>query len=277
MPAVPQPLVAAGGKGAGEVFQRLDIQHAGRAHGDVRIAGKITVQLVGVQKAGQQQIGAGVIRQPCVHRAHHGADGVGQDELFEKAPQHAGGAPAEALVPEAVLGLQLGQQVAAPLDGARGDQGEKAGEQGEIDHVPLRPVFAPVDVDEIAREHKGEKADAQGAWQIAVRRDEGPARAGGQAGQRLAEGVVIFKKAQIAQQHRQPHGQQRLARPARAARHQVGPAVAEGHGRQQQEQIPHARAGVEVQAGGQQHRRLPAMGHGEIHRHGAQQQHKKAQ
>ena len=115
--------------------------------------------------------------------------------------------------------FQLGQQLASPADGTRGDGGEKAGEQKVVEQILFRGNIPPVDVDEVADGGEGIKADAQGKGQF----DQS-----GGSQQHRQHCVAVFEHRQKAQTPRHTQGHPGLF--AAAVGHAQGQKIGEeGH------------------------------------------------
>ena len=91
VPAPPQGRKRGGAQRLTEVFGECKAKHRAGADGHIAPGRKIAVELISIQKAGQKQHGPGIaaILQVAVHGVHHAAEGIGEYELFEKAPQNA--------------------------------------------------------------------------------------------------------------------------------------------------------------------------------------------
>ena len=99
--------------------------------------------------------------------------------------------------------VQLGHQVARPLDGAGEDAGEKADEQRVLEEVQLGLGLVLVDVDHIAETLEGEVGQAQRRHQIKFRKAAAAAEDAADVRRQLAEEVEILEEEQDAQAHRQ--------------------------------------------------------------------------
>ena len=91
VPAPPQFGKGAGAQRLAEVFRQFKPKHGPRAKRHVTSGGKITVKLISIQQAGQQQDGAGVcaVTRVAVHRIHRCSSVLAMTNFFEKAPQNA--------------------------------------------------------------------------------------------------------------------------------------------------------------------------------------------
>ena len=71
-----------------KIFRQTDAQHLAQAADDIHVAGKICINLRAVQKRTHQHRDAGIFRIIGKHRLHIRRQRIGNDELFEKAPEH---------------------------------------------------------------------------------------------------------------------------------------------------------------------------------------------
>ena len=133
-------------------------QQGGSPHRNIRIAGKIPVDLPGKQYGGQYGSGAGRCAGGCIDGVYKDRCCVGQQQLFAKAAQDIQPSPA---VRPAGRVAQLRQKIGAALNGPGHKLREKADKQRVVTKMTLRCQPAAVYIYDIAERLKGVEGDAR--------------------------------------------------------------------------------------------------------------------
>ncbi len=198
VPAAPQLPCAAGEKRGAEVLRQADVQQQRAANGDIRIGGKITIELEREEHTGHN----------IAHWRRGGVDGVAkqnvdklcqhvcQPQLFDKAPADQAQPPRKMPGPRGAARAQLREQIARALDRPRDKLREKADEQRVIAQMPFGLTAAAVHVDHIGKRLKGVKADADRQQNIHLEAVRGQARELEQRREIPREKIEIFEKEQ---------------------------------------------------------------------------------
>ena len=196
-----------------EVLHQIDAQEPGGAPGDVGVAGEIPVDLKGEGDhaqdgpvAGKNGAGGeGIVGQ-------HGAV-VGHEDLFEEAYQHQAEAVLQVGGLKAAIGLQLGDELVAPLDGPRNQLREKGVEDRKGDEVAAGRSRSPVNIEDIAQGLEGVKGDAHRQDDLQQHRAGLEARSRKQRPGRLDEEAEILEKSQDGETETDAEDQKILASP----------------------------------------------------------------
>ena len=256
MPAAPKAGKVGGVKGGFKVFGQVQPQQKPHGAGDLRIAGKVEIQLECIKNRRQNQHRRTVVLVAPEHLAHKNAQHIADGNHLEKPQRQQPQAAHGARRVKAMLLLELGQKLPGAADGTLRHRGKKRGVQGKIDKIGFRLAVAAGGVDQVADGGKGVKADAQ------RHRKTLPA-----AG--ADEGAVVFKKCQNRQQAHNAHAQHGgFVRPAAQVQRppaQVG-KPADGNAQRQHGGHIHsfARCSVKKPAGSQQKRALQPLGQQQV-------------
>ena len=162
---VPAPPVVGERRGkdrAAEVLRHIDAEQARDAAGNVDAAGKIAVELDAVEQNAARDdcaaVGAVVLDDGV---DQHGGP-VGDDELFEVAPQAQLDAEFEVAPVEAPLGRQLRRELVIAADGPLYHLREEGDEQAVAKGIFLRVRLSAVHVNHVADGLKDEIGQAHG-------------------------------------------------------------------------------------------------------------------
>ena len=252
VPAPPEILDGGGEVGAVEVLHKAEAQHFGRAPGDVGVGGEIAVNLEGKGHGGHQEGPAPLVLGVVVHGVHHGGQVVGDDHLFEQAPQHRVDAGLDVLVAEGVVLLELVEDVAGALDGPGHQLGEEGDEQGVVDEVLLRFHVLAVDIDGVAQGLEGVEGDAHGQEHVQQGHVQAQARGVDRVGQKARGEVVILEEEQHPQVEEEAEGHPEPPLAPHRVAYQQAAAVGDGGGEQHEQGVGGVPAHVEEVAGQQQ-------------------------
>ena len=211
VPPPPELGDRAGEVGEVEVFLHANPEQFAQADGDVRVGGKVVVNLQHIQKGDAP--GGGLVHpdaEVALDLGDERAEDVRQNQLFGKADDDAvEPVQKERTVKPALVLIDKGNKV-LPLGNRAGDDLREEGQvQRRVEQAP-RLCIPAGDVHKIGHRRKGDERDAQ-------RRDDA---AGGdgerkQAVDRRDRKVVVLKvdKHQHHNQHRAPRRQQLRRRP----------------------------------------------------------------
>ena len=161
MPAAPVIVDGQGKIGPAEVLRHPDAHQPGGASGDVNAAGKVHVQLQGIQQHGDGQGGAAEGIVAVQHGLQRNQGPVRNHQLLEIAPEHQHAAVLEAGKVEVVGLIELVCQLVVQADGALDDLGEEGHKQGDFEEVTLRGHLFPVHIHHIAHGLEGVEGNAQ--------------------------------------------------------------------------------------------------------------------
>ena len=161
MPATPELLRIHGLIGRIEVLGQIETHQHGHAGSDVRVAGKVCIDLQGIAEKGRQVLEAAV-HQGILKHAVCEVDGqvIGQDELFQQAvhnPEDGYSKPASA---EVIRLVQLLHKFHGPHDGTGHQLGEKAEIEAEIQEIPHGLYLPSLHIHHIAHGLEGEEGNA---------------------------------------------------------------------------------------------------------------------
>ena len=193
VPPAPEVAQGDGEVGTFEVGRKADAEQLRDAGDQVDAAGEVAVLLQRVKQHGHDDHRAAVRLLPAEHRADQRERAVGDDLLFEEAPEHEQRAALDVCNVEAVRRLQLGGELIKARDRALNQLREEGDEQRKLRRVPLRRVFAVVHVDQIAHRLERVKRDAQRQHQRKRRTSHGRQQRRGVLEQR--------EHAEVEQQH----------------------------------------------------------------------------
>ena len=101
-----------------EVGLQVEAQHASQSESHAGVAGKIGVELDGVEQGGHQNLHARSLPHLVENAVERRPDAVGNDEFEEAAPAQEFQSACHFHIVEPTAGLQLWQQVVGPFDGA---------------------------------------------------------------------------------------------------------------------------------------------------------------
>ena len=207
MPAAPEFLDGRGEIRAFEVGHQLHAEEIGRALGDVRVSGKIAVDLEGEEHGGHHQGKALVEMDLIVNPVHVHGQIIGNHQLFKETPGHKLHAVGRLVVVEYVLLPDLVQQVFAALDGSGHQLGEEGHEGGVNAEMSLRPNLAAVDVDHVAEGLEGVKGDSNRQHQLQRHRVHGNGDGTAEIADGLADEVEVFEHEENAKTTHQGGGE----------------------------------------------------------------------
>ena len=239
-----------------KVFLVAEAQDPAHADGHVGVGGEVVIDLQRIQERGypgaqQRELRAGAGQRRALE--HQAAD-VGEDDLFEQAPDE----PAEALDKAAHRGAPVSQAVhhVGVLHDGPGDQLREAAHiQQQPGKAALHPRLPPIDVHGVGQHLERVKGNADGQPDLGDG-DLQPEQAGhggdGEGG--------VFEVEQKAQRDRRAQGEKALSRAgAVGAVEQDGAVIVDRRGKDHR-QDPHRLApAVKQQRGAQQHAVAPAV------------------
>ncbi len=273
MPPPPELIHAPGEVGPVEVLRHVHPKEGRSPSDQVRPAGEIGVQLHAVQRGAKQEGRALVLGEVVEQLRHRSRQGVGQERLFQHAPDHQLDGALDLrrirIVPPEELGLELVVAVDRPLD----HLGEPAGEEGVFQKIPLGLHPPPVHVDEVAGGLEDIEGDSQGQQQAQGPEYLGNAEKAEEAVCRPQPGIQVFEEGQGGEIQDQGPGQyhpppalaplfdggavlgplvQLRPLPAAEDLHTAGGGEGQRDGRQQVCSRPDAVGQIEERAGGQE-------------------------
>ena len=135
---------------ADEVFLYAYAQYLRNTDGDIYAAGEVGVELGRVQNRADENIRAGVRLRVAAQSCHGDKQPVGNDKLFEIAPQYALKAEGYLLKIRLMPGKKRVLEIAEARNGALNEQRKERGKQRDAQYVPLRLDLLPVHVDDVA-------------------------------------------------------------------------------------------------------------------------------
>ena len=237
-----------------EVERDFIAQQQRRADGDVRIAGKIAVDLHRVAVDRRQHLPTGVHFGQRKHAVDQiDRQEIGDDHLLEQPGHNQPQRAAAFLLIQARLVVELRQQVG----GAHDRPGDKLREEAHVQQVFVITVrrlqLAAIQVDDVAHHLEGVKADADGQDHVQPQPDRIEAEPLHRLGNVDQEKVGVFENRQNAEVHRDRHGQQQLAFETMVGqRHRPAEEEIQRRGKPDQQQERGIPIGVEEIRGGQQ-------------------------
>ena len=117
MPPSPEFCNAFAPEGKVEIEHEVIAHNTGRSYGNIGIAGKIAIHLVGKQEEGDQQVCRLVAMGICINRVGNQGYTIGNDYFFEQAPQHQPQAGDCEVIVECMFFAELVQHILRPLYG----------------------------------------------------------------------------------------------------------------------------------------------------------------
>ena len=211
MPAVPVLGERAREVRAAEVFAHGDAEHLRHAARDVDAAGEVGIELQRVHERRQQHVGAGVVGVRPGDGVDHAHGAVGDDELFEKAPEDQLCAEADVVKVIFVLVIELVRQLVVHADRALNDLREEGHEQRELADVALGGHFFAVDVEHVAHGLERVKRDAQRQQQPDVAERDRQPHGRKERLHGLGKEVIVFEHGEDAEVQQQDGDHERLA------------------------------------------------------------------
>ncbi len=227
-----------------EVLHQPETEHPRGADRDVRIAGKIAINLKRKENRRQNQREPLLVGQVVIDKIDILGQHIGNDELLEETDRHHTNAVRGVLFVEEVILKELWHEVFAALNRARDELRKKRDEQRVDTKVLLRFDVPAIDVDDIgeALERVERNADGQNDVQRGGVDGDGDQRE--RLFDRGGEEVEILKKEQHEQRNRNADGKNRFPRALGAP----------GRG-----QEPRGEVGIQRDAGDEHHElRIPA-------------------
>ena len=199
-----------------------------------------------------------------VDLVHPHGEIVRHQDLLGQSHQHPAQPGGGRVVVEAVLQVQLGQDVLGPLDGPGHQLGKEEHVDGVDAQVTLCRALSPVDVDGIGKRLEGMEREPDGQDEIEA--GDAPLQA-----QRLddplqvvAEEIQVLEGPEQAQVGHQAHQQDPLPHPPRRALQGQARRVVDGDERQQEHDVLRDEGHVEVAAGQEQQHPAPPLGDVEV-------------
>ena len=205
MPAAPEVAQRNGEVRTPEVGRKLDAEELSDAGDHVDAAGEVRVLLEGVEQNANDDDRAAVLTLAAENLLDQRKRTVGDDLLFEKAPEDQQCAALDVSKVKAMRLVKLMGELIKARNRSLNQLGEEGHKQRKARRILFRGVFAVVYVDEVAHRLERVKADAQRQKQIE--------RRGGLARQRRAPGkqrTHVFQHRQNAEVEQQ-HGEEQRA------------------------------------------------------------------
>ena len=205
VPAAPEVAQRNGEVRTLEVGRKLDAEELSDAGDHVDAAGEVRVLLEGVEQDAHDDDRAAVLALVAENLLDQRKRTVGDDLLFEKAPEHQQGAALDVPEVKAMRFIKLMGKLIEPRNRSLNQLREEGHEQRKACRVLFRGIFAVVYVDEVAHRLECVEADAQRQKQVE--------RRGGLACQRRAPGeqrAHVFQHRQNAEVEQQ-HGEEQHA------------------------------------------------------------------
>ena len=193
MPAPPIVGQGCGEQRTAEILHHVDAEHARHAARDVDAAGKIAIKLNTIEKNARCDHGAAVGAGFGNDIVHQNRGAVGDDELFEIAPERKLDAHLNVRPAETVLGGQLRGQLAIAADWPLHHLREKRDKKCVFQHIFLTFLLVSVNIDDVTHRLENEKRQPE-------RHEEIPARdvRTQRRGQQLQREIPIFHRKKQA-------------------------------------------------------------------------------
>ena len=154
--------------GMSEVSHKANTEQLRASDGDVRIAGKIAVDLEGETNDPAKDGNAGrILGLQC--RIGDDRTCIGDGDLLEESPQHLSASGNSRRIIEPPRRKELGQKVRRSLNRPRNQLREETDESKERDRVLRRPDRPAIDIERVTQRLEGVKGNADG-------KDEGEGR-----------------------------------------------------------------------------------------------------
>ena len=144
-----------------KVGHQLNAKKSGTSDGDVRIAGKITVDLDGKHQGNDDKDKAHIAVGVVVDLVHHHGKDIRDHQLLKISPGHQLQAVGHIVVVKSPFFFQLREKRIRPADGACQQLREERDEQGVVAEVALCTNFSLIDIDEISHGLKKIERDAR--------------------------------------------------------------------------------------------------------------------
>lgn len=246
VPTAPKFPDGEGKIGVLEVGHKLDAEKSGTADGDVRVAGKVAVDLDGKHHRGDDEDKAHIAVGIVVHFVHHCGENIRNHQFFEIPPGHQFQPVGHVFVVKTALRFQLRQEGVRPSDGAGQKLREEGDKEGVIAEMPLRLTFSPVYVDEIPHRLEEIEGNACGQQDFYRQRLHGQASRVNQGVQSVDHGRAQFEdkknahKGQDAAKQTAPFGRF-VRRPFQTQGQHIG----EHGGKQEQKPVSHMQVHIE--------------------------------
>jgi hypothetical protein len=180
-----------------EVLDQHEAEHQRQAHGHVRIAGKIEVDLKGVTNQPEPSV-VKVFGAPCKRRVRDVSHRVGEQDFFGHAERQKRDATREffeRVLTHAHLLLERG----VANDRARDQIWKKRLEAHVVGEAPHRPRVTAIHVDRVA--HRLERVERDADWQHDVQHRHDLLRSAKQSSQRVD---VLADEAGVLEHRQQP-------------------------------------------------------------------------
>lgn len=151
MPAAPELADAVRKVRAFKVLLQFDPEELGAADGNIRIPGKVAINLDGKHNSCDREDQSGIIGGIIVNAVYGRSQQFCDHQLLKIAHGHQFQAVRRLGRSEGASFFELGKQDIAPSDGAGKELGEKGDEQAVITEMPFRRVLSPIDVNEVSQ------------------------------------------------------------------------------------------------------------------------------
>ena len=250
MPSAPELPDGLGHIGVVEIFHEVKAEHFPQADGHIRVAGKIIINLKGVEK--NSEPGQPRPRQAFIgkgeHIVHHGGKGIGKDHLFSQAIGKPLDAVGHALGRDAPS-LQLGVNLIVFHNRPGDELGEKANVERQIQGILLHPDGPPVHVHHIGQGLEGVEGNADGKDNLPGPQDLPACQVIDQLRQEIKI-LIISQKPQVDEK---AQGHEKLPMPLFRLIVQKHPKnIVDADGEQHQKHKFRLAPGIKKNAGGQQ-------------------------
>lgn len=162
MPAAPEFPDGESQVGAFKICHQFDAKKPCAADGDVRVAGKVTVNFDGEHDRHDDKDKTDIAVRVVVDLVDHYSENVRDHQLFKITPGHQLEPVGRVFIVEASLRFELRQKGSCAADGACQKLREEGDKEGVVAEVPLRPDFSLIDVDQIAHGLEKVKGNTRG-------------------------------------------------------------------------------------------------------------------